>query len=123
MQNSVPGSIENAGTVNVSGNSKLAITELTGSAVNIQGGATLTDSNVGGYVWIMGTATLAGDNAFTGVNLYGGSDAVLNIGADAALAVTNDICMRDGSTMNVYGTISASALSIGGSTLTSVAEA
>ena len=111
-------SIENAGTVNVSGNSKLAITELTGSAVNIQGGATLTDSNVGGYVWIMGTATLAGDNAFTGVNLYGGSDAVLNIGADAALAVTNDICMRDGSTMNVYGTISASALSIGGSTLT-----
>lgn len=111
-------SIENAGTVNVSGNSKLAITELTGSAVNIQDGATLTDSNVGGYVWIMGTATLAGDNAFTGVNLYGGSDAVLNIGADAALAVTNDICMRDGSTMNVYGTISASALSIGGSTLT-----
>ena len=111
-------SIENAGTVNVSGNSKLAITELTGSAVNIQDGATLTDSNVGGYVWIMGTATLAGDNAFTGVNLYGGSDAVLNIGEDAALAVTNDICMRDGSTMNVYGTISASALSIGGSTLT-----
>ena len=114
-------SIENAGTVNVSGNSKLAITELTGSAVNIQDGATLTDSNVGnvgGYVWIMGTATLAGDNAFTGVNLYGGSDAVLNIGADAALAVTNDICMRDGSKMNVYGTISAKALSIGGSTLT-----
>lgn len=82
------GTLENSGTVTVSGTSVLDIGALTGE-ITLADGATLTDSSVGGTVSAEGSASVAGTTSVDRLVLKGvrGENSELSIGADAVVAV------------------------------------
>lgn len=82
------GTLENSGTVTVSGTSVLNINALTGE-ITLADGATLTDSTVGGKISAEGNATVAGTTSVDQLVLEGvkGEKRELVIDADATVTV------------------------------------
>ena len=65
-------SLTNNGTINVNaGESTLNIPTLTGSSIDLNEGAIVKDTTVGGAAYVAGNVTFRGDNTFTMITDYG----------------------------------------------------
>lgn len=101
-------SIENAGTVNVSGNSKLNIESLTGN-VNLVDGANISDSVIGsGTVVTTGNVTLSGNvtlDKFNAVDGEGDAGNSVTIAAGADVRLNGEVRIRTNDVVHIYGAL------------------
>ncbi|MBR5616943.1 MAG: hypothetical protein IKW50_02040, partial [Oscillospiraceae bacterium] len=68
----IDGTLTNNGTVNVNaGESTLNIATLSGSSIDLNEGAIINGSTVGGAAYVAGSVTFRGDNTFTMITDYG----------------------------------------------------
>ena len=100
------GTIENSGSVKVSGNASVKAA-VTGNAVEVLDGTAITDSNIGGQVYAFGKSTWQGTNTVSGIFSAGyyNTDA-----KDINVSITGKF---NNSNMLVKGTETTSVVSIG----------
>ena len=67
----ITGKTTNNGAMNVSGESTLNIATLSGNSIDLNEGAIVKDSTVGGAAYVAGNVTFRGDNTFTMITDYG----------------------------------------------------
>ena len=106
------GTLTNNGTINVTGESTLNIEKLEGSSIDLNEGAIVKNSTVGGDAYIAGNVTFRGDNTFAMISDYGDyysqetpSMWTVEAGASLTLTKTDRYGLGYGDKVTVYGEI------------------
>ena len=106
------GTLTNNGTINVTGESTLNIEKLEGSSIDLNEGAIVKNSTVGGDAYIAGNVIFRGDNTFAMISDYGDyysqetpSMWTVEAGASLTLTKTDRYGLGYGDKVTVYGEI------------------
>ena len=106
----VAGTLTNNGTINVTGESTLNIEKLEGSSIELNEGAIVKNSTVGGDAYIAGNVIFRGDNTFNMITDYGDyysqvtpSMWTVEAGASLTLTKTDRYGLGYGDKVTVYG--------------------
>ena len=106
------GTLTNNGTINVTGKSTLNIEKLEGSSIDLNEGAIVKNSTVGGDAYIAGNVIFRGDNTFNMITDYGDyysqvtpSMWTVEAGASLTLTKTDRYGLGYGDKVTVYGEI------------------
>ena len=104
------GTLTNNGTINVTGESTLNIEKLEGSSIDLNEGAIVKNSTVGGDAYIAGNVIFRGDNTFNMITDYGDyysqvtpSMWTVEAGASLTLTKTDRYGLGYGDKVTVYG--------------------